>query len=309
MAIHRTESPSTHLSYLTNIPTPSRNAPIKRLSLMIHGWGCQATHYIPLITHLTSHGLTPETGDLFIALDLPGHGQSPKSTLPAPEKGGIAKLILQLCAEVLDSFGQRHDQTETVVYAHSMGIFMALEVYSTLKNVISHAILLDGAHSGESAAEGFDLDRIREQAVQYREVVQDRLDLYFGPRTSKGFEEETREGFARLDFEYALRMSYWYGVFDGGLAGVLDRLEERNREAVGAGLRPTKVLLIQSQEAHGPNGRHGIKRGDVTEYMKFVRSHISEDWLQEWVVEGTGHYPHADDVDEVGPVIEGFLRD
>ncbi|RAL04422.1 alpha/beta hydrolase [Aspergillus ibericus CBS 121593] len=309
MTIHRTVSPSTHLSYLTNIPTPSRNAPIKRLSLMIHGWGCQATHYIPLITHLACHGLTPESGDLFIALDLPGHGQSPKSALPEPEKGGIAKLILQLCAEVLDSFGLQHNQTETVIYAHSMGIFMALEVYSSLGNVISHAILSDGAHSRDSAPEGFDLERIREQAVQYREVIQDRLNLYFGPRTSKAFEEQTREGFARLDFEYALRMSYWYGGFDAGLAKVLDGLEKRNREAVGAGLNPTKVLLIQSQEAQGSNGRHGIQKGDVTEYMKFVRAHLSERWLQEWVVEGTGHYPHADDVEEVGPVIEGFLRD
>ncbi|PWY96763.1 hypothetical protein BO94DRAFT_619840 [Aspergillus sclerotioniger CBS 115572] len=178
---------------------------------MIHGWGCQATHYIPLITHLTTHSLTPETpGDLYIAIDLPGHGQSPKSALPEPEKGGIPKLILRLCAEVLDCFGLQHDQTEKVVYAHSMGIFMAFEIYSSLKNVISHVILLDGAHSGGSVPpERFDLEKIREQAVQFKGGIQDQLDLYFGPRTLKEFERETRNGFATLDFEYALRMSYW----------------------------------------------------------------------------------------------------
>ena len=190
-----------------------------------------------------------------------------------------------------------------------MGIFVALEIYSSLNNGISHAILLDGAHSGDAAPVRFDLDKIHEQAVQYGEVIQDRLNLYFGPRTSKEFEEETRLSFAKLDFEYALRMSFWYGVFDGRLAEVLEALEERNREAVGAGLRPTKVLLVQSQEAQGANGRHGIKKGDVTEYMRFVRAHLSGEWLQEWVVEGTGHYPHADDAEEVAGVICTFLRD
>ncbi|PYH88022.1 alpha/beta-hydrolase [Aspergillus ellipticus CBS 707.79] len=311
--LHRMLSPATRLSYLTNrvidpSSPPRTHAPITHLALMIHGWGCRATHYEPLIAYLTSQGSSPAEGSLYLAVDLPGHGQSSGSALPEPERGGVAELVLRLGEEVLRSWGLRFDQVEVLVYGHSMGTRTALEICARLTGAVSHLVLLDGSWSGDSTPPGLNLEEVHERAVIFKGAVQERLGLYFGPRTSREFELETREGFRALNFEYALRMGYWYNVFDTGATAVLDELNTRNRELVAAGRRPTKVLVVQSQEAQGPGGRHSIKKGETTLYMGFLRAHLAREWLQEWVIEDASHYPHVDDVEEVGPVIEGFLR-
>ncbi|PWY85079.1 alpha/beta-hydrolase [Aspergillus heteromorphus CBS 117.55] len=312
--IHRVLSPTTHLSYLTNLVIDPHlcltrtHAPITQLALMIHGWGCQAIHYAPLITYLTAQDASFDQGSLYVAVDLPGHGQSPGSALPEPDKGGVVELVLRLGDEVLGLLGLRYDQVQVMVYGHSMGTRTALEVCAILTDRISRLVLLDGSWAGDATPEDLDLGEVSERAAMYRGAVQERLHLYFGPRTSTEFERETREGFGSLDYEYALRMGYWYNLFDAGAAEVLDDLNSRNRDLVAAGRDPTHVLVVQSQESQSPGGRHSIKKGETTEYMRFLRTHIAREWLQEWVVEEASHYPHVDDIGEVGPVIHAFTR-
>ena len=317
--IHRFKSPSTRLSYLSNIPASPGNAPITEFSLMIHGWGCGATHYIPLIEQLLWKSSEAQYEHLFLAIDLPGHGESPASALPKPENGGIADLIIALCEEVLQRLQNAGSinpnvQLKTVLYGHSMGTRTAFELCSFLASdkarslnlSVSRVILLDGSWSGDSGPQAIDMNVLQQQAKQYKETIQERLGPYFGPRTTREFEAQTREMFQRLDYGYALRIGYWYGIFDATLPQVLDEINRHNRQLMTAGKAPIKFLNIQSQEVDS-NGRHGLKKGDTTTYMTFLRRHLAP-WLDDFVVEGRSHYPHVDDQEAVANLI-AFLHE
>ncbi|KAJ5190929.1 alpha/beta-hydrolase [Penicillium cinerascens] len=315
--IHRRTSPSTQLSFLTN--TLSSVSSIRRISILVHGWGCQATHFIPLIARLTANGENADHGYLYLAVDLPGHGESPASILPEPENGGMTELIVALICEVLHqqiydhapSGDKKRQSIPTVLYGHSMGTLVALELLMALQDhslmEVSHLVLLDAAWTGEQTAEPLNYNDLRKTAIKYRESIQEQLSQYFGPRTSLEFESTTRAGFAGLDFEYALRMGHWYRGVEAKAAQTLQNLDAKNRLLLGSGDKPVRILIVQSQEAHGPDGRHSLVSGQSTAHMLFVRRHLASEWTQELVIEGTSHYPHVDDVDEVVECLAKFF--
>src|SRR2546423_15336927 len=103
----RQTSPSTGLSYLTNT---SIQGPVKKLYLLIHGWGCTSLDYLPLL-----HVLVPANTDTqYIAVDLPGHGYSSPSLCPIPTVSGFAALLNRFCDEVCTAQKDPpHDQMAT----------------------------------------------------------------------------------------------------------------------------------------------------------------------------------------------------
>jgi pimeloyl-ACP methyl ester carboxylesterase len=308
--IQRRISSSTQLSYLTN--ASSSVSSFKRLSIFIHGWGCQATHFSPLISHLTAKREDADNDDLYLAPDLPGHGKTPAFALPEPENGGVADLILKLVSEVIhERQNQEEKQISIVLYGHSMGTLTVLELFTAFQDSImkvSHLVLLDGAWTGEQAIEPLNYDDLEHRATIYRESIQERLGLYFGPKTAPEFEAETRAGFAALDFEYALRMGHWYREVEANIAQSLQNLNAGNLTLVDTGEKPTRVLIVQSQEPLGPDGRRSLVKGQTTAHMSFVGSHLSSAWRQELVIEGTSHYPHVDNVHELVFCLDEFLR-
>ncbi|OJJ42800.1 hypothetical protein ASPZODRAFT_136931 [Penicilliopsis zonata CBS 506.65] len=241
---------------------------------------------------LCSRGYDSKHGWLHIAVDLPGHGDSPSSILPEPEKGGTSELVVALYQEIISKI-EHQGELSTVVYGHSMGTRFAFEIAEKLqmsKMNTSHIILIDGSWLGATPPV-LDMASLASHARAYRDTIQDRLGMYFGPRTSKEFESKVRAEFNELDYVYALRMGHYYGVFDTLLPALLDNIK-------------VKVLAIVSQENEA-GVRRSVKQGEVTAYMAFLRAHLSE--LTEHIVEGTGHYPHVDDIDEVTDVVVKFL--
>ena len=77
--------------------------------LLIHGAGCGAAHYAPLLPLLGSHARV-------VALDLPGHGQSEAPT-PPPSPGDLLELYLQVCLDLAEHLGLGR----YMVAGHSMG--------------------------------------------------------------------------------------------------------------------------------------------------------------------------------------------
>ncbi|PYH80549.1 alpha/beta-hydrolase [Aspergillus uvarum CBS 121591] len=317
--LQRQTSPSTGLSYLTNatIPQPS----IQQISLFIPGFGCPATDYIPLITHLHTHGHTLSKGHVHVAVDLPGHGQSPTSILPTPETGGINELLVQLHAELLSTLlpssspCPKPSPIPTTLYGHSMGTLTVLDLIAhTLTTApsplkVTGIILLDGPYAGTTPPTPLDLNTLATYAEHYRSTMPDRIARCFGLHTSPETAAAVQETYSRLDFAYLIRMSHYYGTVDGRFAQILYALNRHNDQLVATGETPVRLLDVQSQEGDFESERKSLRKGDVTAHAAFVRRELDGRWLREYVVEGTGHFPHLDDVVEVGGVVRGFLAE
>lgn len=309
-SIHRRTSASTKLSYLSNIPFIPRDAPITRISLMIHGWTCRATHYIPLITLLSEQGFNAENGYLYIAVDLPGHGESSSSILPEPEKGGMIELMMTFCEDVLSSLqaaGTAHPNKAIPLdfYVHSMGTRIAFGLSSFLSDTTfnnvrlcpSHFILLEGSYTSPDPPPPLNPGLLQAKADSFKQHALLTMYKYFGAHSSDSFKSEMKEFVAGLNFAYVLRVAHWYNSFDCMMPLLLDTFSLKNYQLQAEGKEPIKVLNIQGQES-GPGGRHSIKKGDVTVHMKLLRGHVAP-WLQEYVIEDTSHFVHVDDVEEV----------
>ncbi|KAJ5272607.1 alpha/beta-hydrolase [Penicillium angulare] len=313
-SIHRRISASTQLSYLSNIPSLPRDTPITRISLMIHGWTCRATHYIPLITLLSEQGFGAENGYLYIAVDLPGHGESSSSTLPEPEKGGLIELLQVFYEEILsglpsqtgaDSETNNSNPIPLDFYGHSMGTRVGFGLYSFLSSTIfndmkvlpTHFIFLDGSFTSTNPPDPISISMMN----QYEEILKERalggMHKYFGSRTSESFKTEMRTFMAYSDFPYLLRIAHWYSGYDCFIPSLMDDLSTRNHEWVSEGKEPVRILNIQGQEV-GPDGRHSIHKDFVTVYMGLLREHLTP-WVTEYVIEDTSHFVHVDDVEEV----------
>ncbi|KAJ5100773.1 alpha/beta-hydrolase [Penicillium angulare] len=161
--LYRRTPPCTQLSFLTN--KLSSESAVRQISILVHGWGCQATHFIPLIASLSANGENAEHGFLYLAVDLAGHGESPTSILPGPEKGGTAELIVSLFYEVLYQqkcyYGINSTEAQKlspiILHGHSMGTLTTLELLTAFEDRspvrVSHLILLDGSWTGGLTAE------------------------------------------------------------------------------------------------------------------------------------------------------------
>ncbi|RAK71461.1 alpha/beta fold hydrolase [Aspergillus fijiensis CBS 313.89] len=319
LQLQRQTSPSTGLSYLSNATSPQ--ASLQQISLFIPGFGCPATDYIPLITHLHAHGRTLSAGHVYVAVDLPGHGESPTAILPTPEAGGVSELLVQLHAELLSTLfpssasSPNPTPIPTTLYGHSMGTLTVLDLFahtlttapSSLK--VAEIILLDGPYAGTTPPTPLDLNILATHAEYYRSTMPDRIARCFGPHTSPQTIAAVQDAYSRLDFAYLIRMSHYYGTVDGRFAQILHALNRHNDQLVATGEKPVRLLDLQSQEGDFESERKSLRKSDVTAHAAFVRKEVVGRWLREYVVEGTGHFPHVDDVEEVGGVVRGFLAE
>ena len=308
--MHRRVSETTQLSYLSNISDLPLDVPLTRISLMVHGWTCQASQFIPLVTRFSNQGLDAKNGNLYIAVDLPGHGESPKSILPAPEDAGMPDLLKKFYEEILSTISRNtrselNSKVSLDFYGHSLGCRLAfglLDFFSEthfdgLSLLPSRLILLDGSYTGGHAVEPLDLVELNAKAGYVKHMAKLGLCKYFGPRTSESFQLKYREYFDTLDFAYVLRIMHWYRSWDMDIPTLMNQCSERNERLVAAGKEPVMIVNIQSQQ-QGADGREGIKKSDVTAYMQLLRAHVGP-WLEEHIVEDASHFPHIDDVEEI----------
>lgn len=308
--MQRRVSETTELSYLSNIHNLPLDVPLTRISLMVHGWTCQASQFIPLVTQLSNQGLDAKNGHLYIAVDLPGHGESPQSVLPAPEDAGMPDLLKNFYEEVLSTLSQNttsgsSGKVPLDFYGHSLGCRLAFGLlkffsethFDGLSLLPSRLILLDGSYTGGHAIEPLDLVDLTAKAGYVKHMAKQGLYKYFNSRTSESFQLEYRKYFDTLDFAYALRIMHWYRSWDMAIPTLMDQCSKRNELLVAAGQEPVMIVNIQSQQ-QGADGREGIKKSDVTGYMQLLRAHVGP-WLEEHIVEDASHFPHIDDVEVV----------
>lgn len=285
--IRRTSS-STGLSYIYS--GDISNAP-RKLFICCHGWACAASDYASLLSALAGLNASPSESILFIAVDFPGHGNSAKSICPQPTVPGFASLANDLRRE----FSPPGELLDTVLVGHSMGCRIALEAFAQEKLNVSGVVLIDGSWVGRSL-EVHAAPVLNDREKEIRRIS-DRIGMY-GPLTPESFKDEMQRRLWEIDLEYEYELSRTYIHWDRErMEVVLDELADINP--------PVEVLAIQSTQGRGAN-RRPLKSGEEGPWLPFIREKVGSERLQIVVLEGCGHWPHIDKVDEVTLIISGF---
>lgn len=282
--VTRRTSAATGLSYLCS---GNLSSTTQRLYICFHGWACAATDYAPLLSALASLESSSPQNTLYISLDLPGHGGSPKSIAPHPTVPAFAALANGLRREL----SSRGELLDTVIVGHSMGCRMALEAFVQEKVNVVGLILLDGSWVGRN----LEIHAAPEVGDRKKEIqrISDRIGMY-GPLTPESFKLEMETRLREIDLEYEYELSGKY--IDWDRKNMEAALEELGKE------KHVKVLLIQSTRGRGAR-RRALKSGEEGPWVPFVRDKVGSERFQRVILEGCGHWPHIDKVEEVARII------
>jgi pimeloyl-ACP methyl ester carboxylesterase len=235
-----------------------------------------------------------DTRNLYIAINLPGHGGSPKSICPTPGVAEFAAVANALRREVSPAGGL----IETVLVGHSMGCRMALEAFVQERGGVSGIVLIDGSWVGRNP-EVHAAPVVWDREAEIRRM-NERIGM-FGPLTPEGFKEEVGRGLRGVDLEYEYELSRRYIEWDReSMEGTL--------EVVGGEGEDVRVLVVQSTQGRGAN-RRMLERGEEGPWVPFVRGKVGSGRFENVVIEGCGHWPHVDKVEEVARIVSAFTTD
>jgi pimeloyl-ACP methyl ester carboxylesterase len=287
-----------------------------------------SSDYLPLLNALARVDST----SLYIAPDLPGHGESPTSLCPRPTVFDFAALLNRLCHEVCVAHHERAQggegteevvekisgmssfpaseinllhvlEVERVVVGHSMGCRMALEVFSQAPENVSAVVLLDGSWHRHSEKT---LKPVERTIDEQRGVILKSLETMFGPNTPDPFKQRVTQQFKAIDLVYAIELSRdchaWEGD-RGRMDDVLQMVRKNKRTDFGT----TEVLVVQGTEGRGGT-RRSLRKGEEGSWMRLVRERVGERFAG-LVVEDSGHWPHIDKTDEVAQAITNMASE
>jgi pimeloyl-ACP methyl ester carboxylesterase len=289
--ILRATSPTTGLSY---IYSGDLSTDTRRLFICFHGWACAATDFAFLLFNLAGVDASSSKRDLYVAVDFPGHGSSPKSICPSPSVPGFAALANVLRREL----SPPGDLLDTVLVGHSMGCRMALETFVQEKVGVTGIVLIDGSWVGRNP----EIHAMPVMSALEKEIrrISDRIGMY-GPLTPESFKEEMQARLREIDLEYEYELSRTYIEWDR------ENMEVALGE-VGDAESSAKMLAIQSTQGRGAS-RRALKSGEEGPFLPFVKDKVGSEKLQSVVIEGCGHWPHVDKVEEVAQIISTFIGD
>jgi pimeloyl-ACP methyl ester carboxylesterase len=324
-SVVRKTSPSTGLLYLSRSP---RHGAVRKLYLFIHGWGCTSLDYLPLLDALAGADST----SLYIAPDLPGHGESPTSLCPRPTVFDFAALLNRLCHEACVAHHERAQggevteevaekisgtssfpaseinllhvlEIERVIVGHSMGCRIALEIFSQAPEKVSAVVLLDGSWYGHSEKT---LKPVGRAIDEERRVILKSLETMFGPNTPDQFKHRVTQQFKEIDLVYAIELGRDYLAWEGErgrMEEVLQMVRKNKRTDFGT----TEVLVVQGTEGRGGT-RRSLRKGEEASWTRLVRERVGERFTG-LVVEDSGHWPHVDKTDEVAQAITNIANE
>jgi pimeloyl-ACP methyl ester carboxylesterase len=291
----RQTSASTGVSYLS---TGRSSLNLRRLYIFIHGWACSGSDYIPLLSTLSASGKEA----LYVAPDLPGHGRSPRSICPNPTVTSFANLINhyrhELCSTSLVG-------VETILVGHSMGCRIVLEVFSQEPRNVTGIVLLDGSWYGPKSPKEENQPTTSVDKDQELQLILCTLPTMFGPSTPDYFKQQVVQHMREIDLDYMNLLSNNYIAWDGErMEDVMNIIIQGQGNNDDSETAETWVLLVQATEGHGGK-RRSLKKSDEGPWMRFVKDRVGERY-RSIVVEGSGHWPHVDRVEEVARAIRNL---
>ncbi|KAF2173145.1 hypothetical protein M409DRAFT_17091 [Zasmidium cellare ATCC 36951] len=266
--------------------------------VLIHGWGCRHSDY-----DLVLQQLQPEKDVDYriVAMDLPGHGETPSQVLPQPSMTGFAEVVLQLC--------QGLGLKKVVLAGHSMGVRISLEAFRlSLDNTpstpsIQGIILIDGSnYTLRPSLFAFDKGDARSTALTEPQKAAMRTAAFndmFSPLTPQSFRDSTLAHIADMDKDHSQAVR----------AAMISYDRERMTETVellGKEGEPP-VLNIQSSDIGAENQRIPMREGQVSRWMAFLGERVPR--ARQVVVEGSGHFPHVDRPEVIARLVTEFMRE
>jgi pimeloyl-ACP methyl ester carboxylesterase len=176
-----------------------------------------------------------------------------------------------------------------------MGCRITLEVFSQQPANICGIVLLDGSWYGRSPK---DYKPKSANGVEELLNVLNVFDTMMGPATPEAFKQQVQQHLRAIDLDYANQLRRDYIAWDG------KKMEEAlGMVGSGPGHR-VRVLVVQGTEGHGAK-RRSLKKDQEVPWMALVKSKVGDGYASV-IVEGSGHWPQVDKLQEVAEAIETF---
>ncbi|KAK5692925.1 hypothetical protein LTR97_010401 [Elasticomyces elasticus] len=266
-----------------------------RLGLVcIHGWGCRASDFTLLFQDLNR-----KSADLtLLAIDLPGHGDSPKGLCPDASVSGCARAAL--------SVAQHENVSEIVLCGHSMGGRMVMDAFTqaqvTGTPIVNGIIFLDVSnYKLRPKLYEFDEKDPRSKAMTEQQKAIKKAEMFqsmFSSETPLDFELATLNHLKTLDRNFANAIRENYIRYDH---------EDLNACLANVGECGIPFCNLQSTDIDGENQRFPLKSGQISPWMQLIQEKVPQ--AQQVVVEDSAHFPHVDQPQQVANLVLSFVRD
>ncbi|KAK4949077.1 hypothetical protein LTR10_012450 [Elasticomyces elasticus] len=266
-----------------------------RLGLVcVHGWGCCASDFTLLFQELNRKG-----ADLkLLAIDLPGHGDSPKELCPDASVSGCARAAL--------SVAQHENLSEIVLCGHSMGGRMVMAAFTQAQAtgipIVRSIIFLDVSnYKLRPKLYEFDEKDPRSKAMTEPQKAIKKAEMFqsmFSSETPLDFELATLNHLKTLDRNFANAIRENYIRYDH---------EDLNASLANVGECGIPFCNLQSTDIDGENQRFPLKSGQISPWMQLIQEKVPQ--AQQVVVEDSAHFPHVDQPQQVANLVLDFVRD
>lgn len=302
------------------------------LVMFVHGWGCTATEYLPLLEALTER----QPQHSYAALATPegtvtarqgASSQEGTSSPPTTEMTEIASHINDLISELLEPLA---NETRVVVVGHSMGSRIALETARQQPNRIAGIIILDGSNSTQKPFEDIMARHAVEQAAdkaagigsalyaaaeQSSEPLLKKMQAGFGsmsgPHTPLWLQKLLATHLTTLDMPSAWAVVASVRVFDKHTFATQAAALAAGTFGKTSGGTGARVLALSCTEGPGTQ-RVRLRPGEINCAQAFWRDAFAssgrgKDGLDVVTMAGCGHWLHVDETEHVADEITRFL--
>lgn len=246
--------------------------------VFIHGFTCNLSNWKEQLSSLSGdHRL--------VAIDLPGHGDSPE-----PQEASIEVL-----AEAANSTLGALEFEKVVLVGHSMGCRVVSEMFKQSPTRVCGVVHVDGSRVATGDAE----DAVRRTNETLDRIGMDRFvkDLYTGffvastPASVRNF---VNAGLPAIDLEFARRL--WPNVV---------RWDASRSQTVLATI-DVPLLLIQSTYLDTDLKRVSLALDQSTPWVDQIKS-LAKD-VAVTVIPGVGHFPMLEAPQQTNEAISSFVR-
>lgn len=242
--------------------------------LFVHGFGCSRTDWAAQVEHFSPRRQT-------IAVDLPGHGET-----PAAAGGGS---IQQAGAEVASLMAAR-SVPPAVLIGHSMGCRVVLEAALHAPEHVAGIVLLDGSRFPPRSAAAFEA---RFASGEYASMVRGMFKQMF----TASSDPKTIDAIVSR----ALGMSEAVGkAMLLSMVRYDEEMLERSLQAVR-----TPLLVLQATFVNDKRERVPMAVGQTTPYLDFVRNKVPAARIE--VLPGLGHFPQIEAPAETNRILASFI--
>lgn len=269
----------------------------------VPGWCSRSDDFVPIFEASAQRS---RRNIRYLAIDLPGHGQSPKSISREPNVPILAQLVIQFCEAL--------QLKNVVLVGHSMGhriiqVVAALKAGYTLSNHpykddssfrIHGLVLLDptnySIHRKTAPTNGME----KMTSAELYDSVSASYKAMFGPHTPPDFQTSSIQHLQTRDQVYMLGLRKQFNAYDFG-----DHTDVTT--FLGRLVPPLPMLVVQGTFMDSQSRRGSFTNVNQTsEYLDWFKVKVPTADVH--IVLESGHFPHVDKPHECADTIDVFVQ-